>query len=205
MGGGAGDSPPDQKLVAANFNCLKNNQKEMIGNRSEFAKWLGVSPAYVTELAGKGRLVLVDGGKRVDFEASKELIGRTADMGRANNGSNATRGRPPTAGVESKVSPEAIQHRYNIAKAKTQTHIARQEELREQEMADNLLNREAMVRAVYTGFRQIRDNFNTLGAKIAPKCAGKSVREIQNMIDDEVRAAFAAFEAKTIEDLAAKE
>lgn len=178
----------------------------MIGNRSEFAAWLGVSPAYVTELAGKGRLVLVDDGRRVDFEASKELIGRTADMGRANNGSNATRrGRPVTKGVESSVSPETIQHRYNIAKAKTQMHIAKQEELREQEMAGNLLNREAMVRAVYTGFRQIRDNFNTLGAKIAPKCAGKSVREIQNMIDDEVRAAFAAFEAKTIEDLAAKE
>ena len=177
----------------------------MIGNRSEFAKWLGVSPAYVTELAGKGRLVLADGGKLVDFEASKDLISRTADMGRSNNGSNATRGRPVTKGVESSVSPEAIQHRYNIAKAKTQMHIAKQEELREQEMAGNLLNREAMVRAVYTGFRQIRDNFNTLGAKIAPKCAGKSVREIQNMIDDEVRAAFAAFEAKTIEDLAAKE
>lgn len=175
----------------------------MKGTRSEFAKWLGVSPAYVTELAGKGRLVLVDGGKRVDFEASKELIGRTADMGRANNGSNATRGRPATKGVDA--SPETIQHRYNVAKAKTQVHIARQEELREQEMAGNLLNREAMVRAVYTGFRQIRDNFNTLGAKIAPKCAGKTVREIQNMIDDEVRAAFAAFEAKTIEDLAAKE
>lgn len=46
--------------------------------RKEFAGLMGYSPAYVTKLGAAGRLVLAEGGKLVDVEASRRLIEQTA-------------------------------------------------------------------------------------------------------------------------------
>lgn len=170
----------------------------MFGNQSEFADWLGVSQPYVSQLDSAGRLVLTDDGK-IDFERSKDLIEQTGDVTKLNNGRNAKRGEDvaPPSQVE-------VAQRFNFYKTKKEGHLAHQAELKSLQMQGELLNREAMVRAIYTGFRAIRDNFKAMGATVAPKCKDKSIKEIQAIIDDAVYQTFSAFEEQTIENLAKK-
>ena len=65
------------------------------GNATQFAKWLGVSTPYITQLKKAGKLVYAPDGKRIDFEASKQRIALYADIGKANNGLNAKTKRQP--------------------------------------------------------------------------------------------------------------
>ncbi|MDD5271382.1 MAG: hypothetical protein PHU14_01560 [Methylovulum sp.] len=48
-----------------------------IMSQAQFAKHLGVSPSYITELKNKGALVMAEGG--VDVEASQERIAQLKD------------------------------------------------------------------------------------------------------------------------------
>ena len=171
------------------------------GNASEFADWLGVSAPYVTKLKQAGKLVFAPDGKKIDFAASKKRIDLSADVGRANNGMNAKVAhmqdddmRP----MRQRASPEEVQYKRNLARLKAETFIAQQEEMKAAVMAGELGNMEAMTRAVYTAFRALRDNMNTLGARVAPKCHGKTVREMQALIDDEVFLTFKAFGDQTL-------
>ena len=200
------------------------------GNATQFSKWLGVSQPYTAQLKKAGKLVYAPDGKRIDFEASKQRIALFADVGRANNGLNAKPKRQPAnddvclddveleylpdigeiAEVDllddaelEKLSPAEIQHLRNLARLKTEQHIANQEEMKAAQMAGVLGNKETMTRAVFTAFRALRDNINTLGARIAPKCQGKSEREIQALIDDELFLIFQSFEEQTIPALTA--
>lgn len=51
--------------------------------KSDFAQILGVSKAYVSQLVASGRVVLAADGRRVDVEASLELLKVTADPSKA--------------------------------------------------------------------------------------------------------------------------
>lgn len=52
-------------------------------SKSQFAQILGCSKPYISQLLGLKRLVLAEDGKRVDVEASLELLGATSDPSKA--------------------------------------------------------------------------------------------------------------------------
>lgn len=52
-------------------------------SKSQFAQILGCSKPYVSQLIGLKRLALAEDGKRVDVEASLELMGATSDPSKA--------------------------------------------------------------------------------------------------------------------------
>lgn len=52
-------------------------------NKSQFAKILGCSKPYVSQLVAASRLVLSEDGKLVDVDASLELLGATSDPSKA--------------------------------------------------------------------------------------------------------------------------
>jgi hypothetical protein len=80
-------------------------------SKKDFAALYGCSKAYVSQLVASKRLVLDDEGKRVDVEASFELLGVTADPSKAAvrerwNAYRQDQGKPAPA-VAASVAPAA--------------------------------------------------------------------------------------------------
>lgn len=168
------------------------------GTRSEYATHAGVAPSYVTKLGKAGRLVLVKGeGNRelVDFELTDRLVRNTADLGRARNGRNQKATSPETTSPP--VAPGYYDH-----KARQAAADAERAELETAVLARRLVDREQAERATFDAFRALRDAVFAACRSAAPMAIGLTeVREVQQLLDDGMRSAFAQFESQMAQQL----
>lgn len=177
--------------------------------------------------AGRLVLVVDERGReRVDFEASDEMVRNTGDMGRARNGENAKGLRKANAGETSSAPenaavqpsgdggdlPEAAPARgapvqkaedpialaFRQARAKDAIHSAQISEMNLKERQGRLLDRAVVERVVFDQFRALRDQVFRAPMRAAARCLNKGdAREIEHVIEEELRKGFTEWEAKT--------
>lgn len=198
------------------------------GSLSEYAAHAGVSAPYVTKLKKAGRIVFVDvdGKQRVNFELTDRLVLNTSDVGRSRNGGNAKRTREASAGDtgfpesrsasqergdrgESPVVPAPVDDPVLLAtrqaKAKTAVYEAMTAELNHKKAIGELVDKKAAERTVFDMFRTLRDHVFQAPQRAAARCMGVTdMREIERVIDEEVRKGFIGWEQKMQARLGAK-
>jgi hypothetical protein len=174
---------------------------KMIG-KSEYAKHRGCTPAAVLKAIRTGRITTVerDGQTLIDPEV--------ADIQWANN----TRARGDSArkpgavpGVDKPGQPPADDGAddykdHRARREKAEADRAEVIALREQQQ---VLMREPAERAIFDAFRALRDTAFQAMRDAAPKVRDLTEsREIQLVLEEELRRAFAAFDAATRKRLA---
>lgn len=175
---------------------------------AELARELGVSRQAIQDLIGRG-ILSKDGDGLIDAEMAKiALANRVRPSGKTAAAILAP--APPPVGLPAPVPPPA-EHQVDAANA-TSFHVART--LRESEEARmakikrlqleaSLIEKDAAVQAVFTAFRTLRDSAMPLGRRVAAKVATMTdAREIQLLIDEQVREVLRTFSERTLATLA---
>ncbi len=174
--------------------------------RKEFAEILGVRPSYITKLGHEGRLVLTPDGKRVEVEATQEMIARTTG-GRPDVSSRhaAARGEAKAtsargwAGRPEKNAPKrenegaenSDPERLVDAKTRKERAQADQEEMKAEQMRGNLIAREDVDAAMRFVGGSIRAALEVMPDQLAPLVAPiTDLAEVHELITQTCRDAL---------------
>lgn len=177
--------------------------------RKEFAEIIGVRPSYITKLGHEGRLVLTPDGKRVEVEATQEMIARTTGgrpdvssrhaaargeakavpaMGRAGRPEKNAPKRENEAGGQGEVGdPERLVD----AKTRKESAQADQEEMKAEQMRGNLVAKEDVDAAMRFVGGSIRAALEVMPDQMAPLVAPiTDLAEVHELITQTCRDAI---------------
>lgn len=147
-------------------------------SQAQLAEALGVDPALITRYKRRGMPV----GSIAEAQAWK------ADNVRA----RVTRGAKPDAAAGAGAVPGYGDHR-----ARREAAEADMAELEAKRKAGALMAVEPAERATFEAFRELRDATFSSIRSAAPQVLGLTeVREVQHLLEDALRAAYADFEAR---------
>jgi hypothetical protein len=150
-------------------------------SQSELAAALGVDPALVTRYKRRGM--------PVDSIAA-------AQAWKAKNVRARVGGRPGKGKGDGAAPPAAVPG-YGDHRARREAAEADKAELEAQRMAAQLMPVEPAERAVFDAFRELRDSTFAAMRGAAPQVLGLTeVREVQHLLEDALRGAYADFEAR---------
>lgn len=171
--------------------------------KSEFARRLDCSPAYITRLKDQGRLVLTADGKKVLLEASLERLEATADPSKDGVKRRwQTHREAPVPSAASESLPESREQHfipdgegydYQRARAKRETHLAAIAEMDERQRRGELLEADDVARALTdyatasrVALEQIADRLcGPLAAVTDPETIYQMIRDdIERVIDN---------------------
>ncbi len=167
-------------------------------SQAELARELGVSRQAVNDLVARGVLVLGT-DRKLDLEEARGIVqervrpsGKTAVAVAA----SAPAGAPADAKPDNAAA-------YYVAKASREASEAGIAELKLRQMQRELIEREPAVQASFTAFRQLRNALTFLPRKLSGQLVGKTQpREIQQIIETEIKQALDDFQRKTLASLA---
>lgn len=177
--------------------------------RKEFAEILGVRPSYITKLGHEGRLVLTPDGKRVEVEATQEMIARTTG-GRPDVASRHAAARGEAKGTSAKVragrpgknapkreneenekAEPAESERLVDAKTRKERAQADQEEMKAEQMRGNLVAKEDVDAAMRFVGGAIRAALEVMPDQLAPLVAPiTDLAEVHELITQTCRDAL---------------
>lgn len=177
--------------------------------RKEFAAMIGVRPSYITKLGHEGRLVLTPCGRRVEVEATKEMIERTtggrpdvssrhaAARGEAKAASERGRARgeeknaPKRENEETEKGEPVESERLVDAKTRKERAQADQEEMKAEQMRGNLIAREDVEAAMKFVGGSIRAALEVMPDQMAPLVAPiTDLAEVHELITQSCRDAL---------------
>lgn len=171
------------------------------------AKELGVQPSAITDFKKRGVIAPGPDGK-FDLELTKLAIaarvrpfGKTAKKVNAEKAAGTVNTDPgsPAAKAAAAVPPDPTAFTYQTARASREQEEAQLARLKRQQLERRLIDREATLAAVYTAFRTLRDQAMPLGRRLAARLATMSdARDIQDLIDAEMRQVFQQFAEKAL-------
>lgn len=161
-------------------------------NQTEFARHMGVSKGYITQLKDAGRLVFSADGK-VDVEASELRIRETADPNRDDvKTRHALAKQQPEPKKESKSDGHAL--KFSEGRAKEQHFKALQAEIEYEERIGNLVRKDDVEMAVadmVTTFRQALEN---LPHRVSTSLVNKDIDFIRATLKQEMHDALATLQ-----------
>jgi hypothetical protein len=171
-------------------------------SQAELARELGVSRQAVNDLVGRGVLVLGT-DRKLDLDEARVVVlervrptGKTAAAVAASVQTPAT----PPAAAQAKTDNAAA---YYVAKASREASEAGMAALKLAQMQGALIDREAAIQSAFTSFRQLRNSLNFLPRKLSGRLVNKtSPREIQQLLEDEIRATLLQFQQRTLASMA---
>jgi hypothetical protein len=166
-------------------------------NFSAYARRIGVSQPYISQLVAQGVIPLVPGKKMIDPEQADAAIAQhrdvskqyTVDRNAQARAAKAADASPAPAPRSEPMNSPAMQiaNAHSKARAMRETFVARQAELEYRERIGELIERAQSDRAILDAVGPILSRLESLGARAAPKVAGETdVRSIADAIDDEV-------------------
>ncbi|MEG1112888.1 MAG: hypothetical protein RSE65_19465 [Hafnia sp.] len=167
-----------------------------IVSKSEFARRKGISPAMVTKLCVSGRIPVLKSGK-LDFDKADAAYEDTRQVGREVSATNGKRGRssaeqpelpPDDAGLANGTSGVAAQ--YNKAKTAEKVYQAKLKKLEYEEKEGSLIAKDTVADDAFLAASELRSRLFSVGPRAAPRCEGKSAREIEHIIEDEINFAL---------------
>ncbi len=171
-------------------------------SQAALARELAVSRQAVNDLVSRGVLVL-GADRKLDADEAAAIIRERVRP----TGKTAAAVAPPagSAAPHSLAAPGKTDHAagYYVAKAQREASEAGIAQLRLEQMQGNLIDRDATVQAVFTAFRMLRNQMLFLPRKLSGQLLNKtSPRDVQQILEAEVRAALDQFQRKTLASLA---
>lgn len=176
-------------------------------NQTQFAKHIGVSKGYVTQLKQAGRIVMTQDGL-VDVEASESRIKETEDANRDDVKARhaAARGSEKAAPAEKKQAVKDVNHvTFSEGRAKEQHYKSLQAELEYQRTIGELVPKadmQAAVADVVTTFRQALEN---MPHRISAELVGKDIDFIRSALKQECHQVLGELAREFAEKIAMKE
>lgn len=177
---------------------------------AELARELGVSRQAIQDLIGRN-IISKDAEGLIDADMAKVAIAnRVRPSGKAAAAVLAP--APPPAGIQPPVAPPAEQHidpaaatSFHVARTLREAEEATMARMKRMQMEAKLIESEPAVQATYTAFRTLRDTAMPMGRRVAAKVAAMTdPREIQLLIEAELREVFQRFAEHTLQTLAGK-
>ena len=173
-----------------------------IVSKSEFARRKGISPAMVTKLCCSGRIPVLKSGK-LDFDKASAAYEASRQVGREVSAENGKRGHgisseqpelpADDAGLAGGTSGVAVQ--FNKAKtAEKIYHQLRSEKLPPEEKEGSLIAKDAVRDDAFLAANELRSRLFSIAPRAAPRCEGKTAREIERIIEDEINFALQALQ-----------
>lgn len=173
---------------------------------AEYARHRGCSEKAVRKALAEGRISRIGSGRRcidpdvADIQWAKNTRAR-ADSARPAASTVATQGDEGAGAEKTPSGPDLVEQ--SAAKSAYTDHRAQVEAetlrkvRRENAQAEGLLiERKRVDRAVFDAFRSLRDRAMAVAQRAAPRCIGLTdPRDIERVIDEEQRRAFADWEA----------
>lgn len=152
--------------------------------KSEYARHLGVSPAYVTKLIKEGRIILSDDGKHVELEKSDKVLGNRTRKANKNTDKDESL-------LENGVldDDESILSNMTLTEARTLNAVykARLSKIELDTTLKNLVSKqEVFTQGMEIGTRT-RRAFEGISRRVAPELMGiKDIREFRARLDIEI-------------------
>jgi biotin operon repressor len=174
---------------------------------AELARELGVSRQAVHDLIERGILQKGEDGT-IDVDMAKVAIANRVRPG-GKTAAAVLGPAPPPVGLPAPVPPPA-EHQvdpaaatsFHVARTLRESEEARMAKIKRLQLEGSLIEREPAVTAVFTAFRTLRDSAMPLGRRVAPRVAAMTdTREIQLLIDEEVRNVLRTFADRTLASL----
>ena len=167
-------------------------------SKSQFAETQGWSPSYVTKLGKSGRLMFAPDGKRVDVEATLQLIGQTADPSRDGVRERHQHERvqrdakTPPAGDELPAGGGGQNSSdYYIHKAAREKYLAGIAKIEFDKLRRETVERQPVVEAAYRSGRLLRDTVLGVPKQIAAEVASMGdAWEVERLLTDKLRKAL---------------
>ena len=187
-----------------------NNRVTLI-TQSEYARRRGVAKSAVAKAVAEGRISLIDGKVDpavADIQWSQNTRAR-ADSGRNGATNAAGEALAPAAAPDAPTAPDSPPSKdagYHELRARRELAAVEREERENAKEAGRLVDRAIVERAVFDGFRQLRDAVIACAPRVSPKVIGMAdAREIEHEVVAELRRAFQGWEERMLERLPAKE
>lgn len=170
-----------------------------IVSKSEFARRKGISPAMVTKLCASGRIPVLKSGK-LDFdtasaayEASKQ-VGREASAINGKKGHRSTEPELPGDDAGLAGGSTAVAAQFNKAKTAEKVYQAKLKKLEYKEKEGSLIAKDTVADDAFLAANELRSRLFSIAPRAAPRCEGKTAREIERIIEDEINFALQALQ-----------
>lgn len=163
-------------------------------NQTQFAKHIGKSKGYVSQLKANGRLVMTDDGKLVEVEKSVQLIAETADQNRDDVAARheAERAAKQQESPDKKTAEEfdSEKVKFSTGRAKEQHFKALKAEMDYKKEIGELVNKQDMQMAVADLVMTFRQGLENLPHLLAPTLVNKDIDYIRAALRDGVETAL---------------
>lgn len=174
-------------------------------SQAGLARLLGVSRQAIHDLV-KRKIISPDADGQFDVELVRVAIARRVrPSGKTASAVSAPQAMPADLPPPASDVPPATddQVSYHVARTLREAEEARIARIKRQQLEHSLIEAEPAIQATFTAFRQLRDSCMPIGRRVAAKVAAMTdAREIQLLIDEEVRAALRLFADRTLANLA---
>lgn len=176
---------------------------------AELARELGVSRQAIADLIRRG-VLSQDADGLLDHELARVALANRVRP--SSKTAKALTSAPPPAGLPAPAAPPADAQpdavsstSYHTAKTLREIEEARMAKIKRQQLEGALIEAEPAAAATFTAFRSLRDACMPIGRRLAARLATMTdAREIQLLIDAEMRGALNTFATRTLASLAAK-
>lgn len=171
---------------------------------AELARLLGVRSQGIYRLI-KNRVIERGADGLIDLELAKVAI--TTRMRASSKAAAAVvagaAAEPAAAAPTPPANPSAAI--YQTARADREAEAALLTRIKRLEAQKHLIDRSSTLTAIYTAFRRLRDDAMPLGRRVAARVATMTdPRDVQQLIDDELRLIFTSFAERTLATMVAK-
>lgn len=181
-------------------------------SKAAYARHRGCDEKAVRKAISEGRISTIDGKidpAVADIQWAQNTRAR-ADSKRGAAPNPAADGQgsldaDPATDTRGKAAPAAEQGYSDIRTRREAVELERSERENAKE-AGRLIDRDTTERAIFDAFRSLRDAVMVAGQRAAPRLIGLAdARDIEMVITEEQRKAFAGWEVRMLERLPAKE
>lgn len=154
-------------------------------SQAEFARHIGATRSYITQLKSAGRLVIE--GNKVNVEASVQLIADTKDLAKDGVAKRHESDRKAQGAERAPSASGSSGSRFQLAKARREEANAEFAEIELAKLRGTLLLVEEAKSAVYNGDVIIRNRLESLPDTLAPQLAAESdEQKIRSILMDQV-------------------
>ena len=187
-------------------------------SKSAFAAHIGKAPSYITWLKDNNRLVLSDDGKRVNVEATIELIRDTSDPSKTavaarhqadrvqrdvtSQLSPLVESTPSMAAPQPAIGPAGKQPDFQKARAHREYYLAQLAEAEFHKVQGSQVQLDAVKTGAFNAGRLLRDQLLGMPPQLAPELAAMTDPwEIERRLTAAIRASLEDAERMSSADL----
>lgn len=166
---------------------------------AELARELGVRPQAIAQLIKAGKVKRDDDGL-IDVAKAKATIAKNVRAFGKTAAAVTAGAQPATVGLAGPATTTTKDVlTYQSARASREHEEAQTARIKRMQLERRLIDRDGTITTVFTAFRTLRDQTMPLGRRVAARVATMTdARDIQDLIDAELRLIFQQFAEKTL-------